>query len=80
MLTEEVDIKGGVANAFCMTLFELGEWRPSISGLSFESLSNVDSKALETPYSKEEVLATLGIKPLVWMASPWLFFSFVGIL
>ena len=59
MLTEEVDIKGGVANAFCMTLLELGEWRPSISGLSFESLSSVDSKALEIPYSKEERKLTL---------------------
>ena len=35
-------------------LFELGEWRLSISGLNFDSLPSVESKVLEIPFSKEE--------------------------
>lgn len=41
-----------------MILFELSEWRPSISGLAFDSLASVDSKALKIPFSEKEVLTT----------------------
>ncbi|RVW32316.1 Protein ARABIDILLO 1 [Vitis vinifera] len=51
---KEDNIKVGVANAFSRILVESGDWRPSISGLNFDSLSIVESEALEIPFSEEE--------------------------
>ncbi|RVW38262.1 hypothetical protein CK203_071221 [Vitis vinifera] len=83
-LIKEGNVIEGVANAFSMILAELGEWRSSISGLTFNSSPNVDSQALKIPFSKEKVLATLyslsGDKAPNWMASPWHSGSFIGFL
>ena len=49
MLIEEVEIKEGVTNAFWIILYELRDWKPTISGLAFASLPSLDSQALEIP-------------------------------
>lgn len=59
LLTEEESINEGVVNDFSRILAKLREWRPSISGLQFDSLSSVESEALETSFLEEEVLAAL---------------------
>ena len=58
-LTEENDIREGIANAFKMLLSNLGEWRPSVTGLQFEMLESLDANALETPFTEEEVFDAL---------------------
>ncbi|XP_034697243.1 uncharacterized protein LOC117923106 [Vitis riparia] len=54
-LTEENDIREGIANAFKTLLSNPGEWRPSVSGLQFEMLEPLDVSALESPFMEEEV-------------------------
>ena len=49
----------GVAGAFQLLLSEIGEWRPSIEGLAFNSLSLADSATLEVPFFEEEVFSAL---------------------
>ncbi|RVW29031.1 hypothetical protein CK203_088919 [Vitis vinifera] len=46
-LERENSIKEGVAGAFQLLLSETGEWRPSMEGLTFNSLSHTNSAALE---------------------------------
>ncbi|KAL6348556.1 hypothetical protein AAG906_016066 [Vitis piasezkii] len=55
-LTEENDIREGIANAFKTLLSNPGEWRPSVSGLQFEMLEPLDANALETPFWKMRYL------------------------
>ncbi|RVW54973.1 hypothetical protein CK203_096318 [Vitis vinifera] len=59
LLVGKSGIKEGVAGAFQLMLSEMGEWRPSIEGLVFNSLSLADSAALEFPFSEEEILSYL---------------------
>ena len=40
-------------------LSEVGEWRSSIGGLVYNSLSSVGSAALEFPFTKDEVFIAL---------------------
>ena len=58
-LTEENDIREGIANAFKTLLSNPGEWRPSVSGLQFEMLEPLDTSALESPFMEEEVFDAL---------------------
>ncbi|RVW31827.1 putative ribonuclease H protein [Vitis vinifera] len=58
-LTEENDIREGIANAFKTLLSNPGKWRPSVSGLQFEMLEPLDANALETPFMEEEVFDAL---------------------
>ncbi|RVW42045.1 Transposon TX1 uncharacterized 149 kDa protein [Vitis vinifera] len=58
-LTEENDIREGIANAFKTLLSNPGDWRPSVSGLQFEMLEQLDANALETPFMEEEVFDAL---------------------
>ncbi|RVW43416.1 Transposon TX1 uncharacterized 149 kDa protein [Vitis vinifera] len=58
-LTEENDIREGIANAFKTLLSNPGDWRPSVSGLQFEMLEQLDANALETPFLEEEVFDAL---------------------
>ena len=58
-LTKEIEIKEGVVNAFQNILLEKGDWRPSISGLSFSSLDSVQAGLLEDVFSVEEVQAAV---------------------
>lgn len=57
--TDEDNIKIGVANAFSRIFAKSRDWRPSISGLNFDSLPSVESETLKIPFSEEEVLAAL---------------------
>ena len=59
LLVGKSGIEEGVAGAFQLMLSEMGEWRPSIEGLVFNSLSLADSAALEFPFSEEEVFSAL---------------------
>ena len=52
-LEGENSIKEGMIGAFQMFLSETREWRPSVEGLTFNSLSPVDSVALEVPFSED---------------------------
>ena len=58
-LEGENNIKEGMAGAFQMFLSETGEWRSSVEGLAFNSLSPADSVALEVPFFEEEVFSAL---------------------
>ncbi|RVW22689.1 Transposon TX1 uncharacterized 149 kDa protein [Vitis vinifera] len=58
-LMEENGIREGIANAFRLLLSNPGEWRPSVSGLQFETLEPLDASALEIPFSEEEVFDAL---------------------
>ena len=58
-LEGENSIKEGVARAFQLLLSETREWRPSMKGLTFNSLSPADSAALEVPFSEKEVFTAL---------------------
>ena len=58
-LTEEIEIKEGVVNVFQNILSEKGDWRPSISGLSFSSLDSVQAGLLEDVFSVEKVQAAV---------------------
>ena len=83
-LTEENGIREGIANAFRLLLSNSGEWRPSVSGLQFETLEPLDASALEIPFTEEEVFDALlgynGEKPLGKMDSLWPFGNLLGIL
>ena len=56
-LERENSIKEGVVGAFQLLLSETGEWRPSMEGLTFNSLSHTNSAALEVPFSEDEVFS-----------------------
>ena len=43
LFSGEDNIKESVENAFHLVLSEVGEWRPSIDGLVFDSLASDDS-------------------------------------
>ena len=55
-LTEENEVRDGVVNEFKLLLAAEGEWRPSLSGMSFERLEAMEATRLEEPFSKQEVL------------------------
>ena len=42
-----------------MMFSKVGEWRPKIDGLVFNSLSSVGSAALKSPFTEEEVFRAL---------------------
>ena len=45
--------------AFQALLPESGDWRPSISGMDFETLNRQNAVKLEEPFTKEEVFNAL---------------------
>ena len=58
-LTKESEIKEEVSRAFQGLLADLGDWKPSIDGLNFKRLEEVDVEGLEKPFSKEEVFGAV---------------------
>ena len=54
-LTEEQDVREGVANAFHQLLSESSEWKADIKGLQLDHLSLQEAESLELPFSEEEV-------------------------
>ena len=53
-LSEEIEIKEGVVNAFRSLLSNPGDWCPPLSRLQCETLENLDAFALEVSFTKEE--------------------------
>ena len=58
-ITEDNDIKEEVGRAFQNLLSATSEWRPSLSGLSFERLDSTKAEGLEKPFIKEEIFGAL---------------------
>lgn len=58
-VSKDANIKEGVANAFHGFVTEVRDWRPSISGISFTSFENADSRTLENPFSEEELFLVM---------------------
>ncbi|RVW81929.1 hypothetical protein CK203_033220 [Vitis vinifera] len=58
-LTEESEIKEEVSRTFQGLLIDPGDWKPSIDGLNFERLEEVDVERLEKLFSEEEVFEAL---------------------
>ena len=58
-LTEESEIKEEVSRTFQGLLTDPGDWKPSIDGLNFERLEEVDVERLEKLFSEEEVFEAL---------------------
>ena len=58
-LTEEQDVREGVANAFHQLLSENSEWKTDIEGLQLNHLSAQEVESLELPFSEEEIRSAL---------------------
>ena len=58
-LTEEQDVREGVANAYHQMLSENAEWKVDIGGLQLDHLSLQETENLELPFSEEEVCSAL---------------------
>ena len=58
-LTEESEIKEEVSRTFQGLLTDPGEWKPSIDGLNFERVEEVDVQRLVKPFLEEEVFEAL---------------------
>ena len=54
-LTEEQDVREGLANAFHQLLLEDSGWKTDIEGLHLEHLSIQEAESLELPFSEEEI-------------------------
>ena len=59
LLEREDCIKDRVVDAYVRMLAESGDWRPSIDGLEYETLSPMALATLEAPFSEEEVFEAL---------------------
>ena len=51
--------KEGVAMEICNLLSNIGEWRPSINGFSFEALEDQEVDKLEERFSEEGLFSAL---------------------
>lgn len=73
-----------MSNAYQHPFTENGNWKPSINGLSFESLTREEARCLESPFSEEEIFSVLsalkGDKAPVLRGLSWLFGIVVGTL
>ena len=58
-ITEDNDIKEEVGRVFQKLLSTTGEWRPNLSGLSFERLDSMEVEGLEKPFIEEEIFGAL---------------------
>ena len=54
-LTEEKDVREGLANAFHQLLSEDSGWKTDIEGLHLEHLSIQEAESLELPFFEEEI-------------------------
>ena len=58
-LSEEQEVREGVANAFQQLLSENSDWKANIGGLQLKQISQQEAELLELPFSESEVLAAL---------------------
>ena len=58
-LTEEQEVREGVANTFQQLLSESSDWKADIGGLQLKQISQQEAELLELPFSEFEIQATL---------------------
>ena len=58
-ITEEIEMKQGIVEAFKSLLSETEEWRASIDGLSFQTINEEEAARLELPFTVDEVFTAL---------------------
>ena len=58
-LTEESEIKEEVRRVFKGLLADLNGWKPTIDGLIFKRLEELDVEGLEKPFSEEKIFGAL---------------------
>ncbi|RVW97802.1 hypothetical protein CK203_021317 [Vitis vinifera] len=74
-LTEEQEVREGIADAYQQLLSESSGWKADIGGLVLKQISHSEAEALELPFSKVEIHAALmgmnGDKASVRTVSLW---------
>ena len=58
-ITEEIELKQGIVEAFKSLMSETGEWRASIDGLSFQTINEDEVARRELPFTVDEVFTSL---------------------
>ena len=58
-ITEEIELKQGIVEAFKSLLSETGEWRARLDGLSFQTINEEEVARLELPFTIDEVFTPL---------------------
>ena len=58
-LTEEQEVREGIANAYQQLLSESSGWKADIGGLLLKQISLSEAEALEFPFSEAEIYAAL---------------------
>ncbi|RVW26393.1 putative ribonuclease H protein [Vitis vinifera] len=58
-ITEEQEVREGIANAYQQLLSESSGWKADIGGLLLKQISQSEAEALELPFSEVEIYATL---------------------
>ncbi|RVW78434.1 hypothetical protein CK203_051435 [Vitis vinifera] len=59
LLTEEQEVREGIANAYQQLLSDSSGWKADIGGLQLKQISQSEAEVLELPFSKSEIHATL---------------------
>ena len=58
-ITEEQEVREGIANAYQQLLSESSGWKADIGGLLLKQISQSEAEAIELPFSEVEIYATL---------------------
>ena len=58
-LVKEQEVREGIVDAFQHQLWENPGWRADIEGLHLQSLNLSEAKALEAPFTEEEIFSAL---------------------
>ena len=58
-IPEGIELKQGIVEAFNSLLSDIGEWRASIDGLSFQTINEEEAARLELPFTVDEVFTSL---------------------
>ena len=58
-LSEEQEVRTGIADAFKQLLTEDSEWKADIGGLNLNQISQQEAEILEFPFSEDEVHSAL---------------------
>ena len=58
-ITEEIELKQGIVEAFKSLMSETGEWRASIDCLSFQTINEDEAARRELPFTVDEVFTAL---------------------
>ena len=58
-LSEDQEVRTGIADAFQQLLTEDSEWKADIGGLNLNQISQQEAEILELPFSEDEVHSAL---------------------